>query len=121
MFETRAGEVALPIDPSLARTQAEYDSTHFYDIVAPLLGNHCPALTRPMLYRFFENEVKPRVTVETKVQKYGIFSHTKQTVDVGPLPFCGFSFSYHHFARWNGPPDAPNPTGYLGGSSIVLQ
>jgi hypothetical protein len=114
-------ETTLPFDPNLARTQAEYDRTEFYDVVGPLLGNHCSALDRLMLYRFFENEVKPRIKVETKVRKYGIFNHTTQSGQAGPVPFCGFSFTYRSWGSWNGTPDAPNPSGLLAGTAITLE
>ena len=111
----------LPADPGLSHTQAEYDSTQIYDLVALLLGNHCPALDRLTLYRFFENEVKPKIDVATRIKRYDNFSRTSQEAHVGPLPFCGVSFSYHRGAEWNGLPDAPGPRLFAAESYLELE
>jgi hypothetical protein len=101
-------EVWLPADPEVAHTPSQYDKTYVYDAVAPLLGNRCPGLDRPTLYRFFENTVKPRETSKTVVQKRGFLNHTIATNDAEKVPFCGVSFSFHRHAEWNGTPDDPN-------------
>jgi hypothetical protein len=102
-------EVWLPSDPEVAHTQSEYDKTFLYDAVTPLLGNRCPGLERMALYRFYENELKPRETSQTEVQTHGIFHHTVKTNDTGQIPFCGALFTLHRRAEWDGTPDFPSP------------
>lgn len=100
-------ELHLPLDPHAAHTPSQYDKTLLYETVSTLFGNKCPGLDRLTLYRFFENSVKPREHVETEVTKYGIFNHTKQTMDTEKIPFCGFLVSTHGRKEWDGPPDHP--------------
>jgi hypothetical protein len=100
-------ELRLPSDLHFAHTPSEYDKTWLYETVSTLFGNKCPGLDRLTLYRFFENSVKPREHVKTEVVKYGIFNHTKQTMDTEKIPLCGFFITTHERAEWEGPPDRP--------------
>jgi hypothetical protein len=100
-------ELDLPSDPELAHTASEYDSTYLYDAVSTVLGSHCPGLDRLALYRFYENNIKPREVVKTDIQKHGIFHDTKGRVDTEPLPFCGAMFSLHSRSEFSGTPDMP--------------
>lgn len=114
-------ELRLPRDPNLAHTPSEYDKTWLYEAVSTLFGNKCAGLDRLTLYRFFENSVKPREKVKTEVIKYGIFNHTKQTMDSEKIPFCGFLVSVHGRAEWEGPPDRPSKTADGAEFHIVLE
>ena len=110
-------EMALPFDPELAHTPSEYDDTLLYKVVSVVLGNHCPTLDRMALYRFWENSLKTQEVVKNDVRKYGIFNHTKQTVDTAKVPFCGALFSLHRASEWDGPADLPNRG--KGGLSLI--
>jgi hypothetical protein len=100
-------EVTLPEDPELAHTASDYDKTQLYDVVSVVLGNRCPNLDKLMLYRFYENSIKPRETPVTQTGQKSGFDDTKQTMEAGPVPFCGTSFRLHREAEWYGPPDIP--------------
>jgi hypothetical protein len=98
-------EIVLPIDPELARTEAEYDKTFLYKIVSVLLGRKCPNLDKLALYRFYENELKPYEIVETETLKSGMFTRTRIKMHTDPRPFCGVMFSLRRQEDINGTPE----------------
>ena len=101
-------DLALPGNPDVAHTAAEYDATQLYDAVSVLLGNRCPNLDKMALYRFYENSIKPKEVTKTQVTgTRGTSDYTTQTTDTGPVPFCGATFSLHRETAWYGPPEVP--------------
>jgi hypothetical protein len=101
-------ELALPINPDVAHTPTEYDNTQLYDAVSVLLGNRCPNLDRMALYRFYENDIKPKEVTKTRITgTRGTSDYTTQTTDTGAVPFCGVTFSLHRETSWYGPPEIP--------------
>jgi hypothetical protein len=111
--------VTLPQDPDLAHTPSEYDRTFLYDAVSVLFGRLCPSLDRMALYRFYENDLKPREIVKTEILKNGIFNRTRMTVDTDKVPFCGVMFSLHRQAEWDGTPDFKGRGRDRGGIAII--
>jgi hypothetical protein len=101
-------ELALPVNPDIAHTESEYDTTQLYDAVSVLLGNRCPNLDKMALYRFYENGIKPKEVTKTQITgTRGTSDYTTQTTDTGAVPFCGATFSLHSETGWYGPPDVP--------------
>jgi hypothetical protein len=114
-------EIELPWDPELAHTPSEYDKTFLFDVLVPVLGRSCPGLDRLTLYRFFENQVKPREITQQHDDKRGLFNHTVAETDTGPIPFCGTSFRFHRHTEWEGTPEIHGPRNAAGSTAIVLE
>jgi hypothetical protein len=100
--------IDLADNPDTAHTASEYDETQLYAVVSVVLGKACPSLDRLALYRFYENNIKPKKVVKYDTRKYGIFHHTKETIDTEKMPFCGAMFSLHGEYEFDGTPDMPN-------------
>jgi hypothetical protein len=101
-------ELALPVNPDIAHTESDYDTTQLYDAVSVLLGNRCPNLDKMALYRFYENGIKPKEVTKTQITgTRGTSDYTTQTTDTGAVPFCGATFSLHRETSWYGPPEIP--------------
>ena len=88
-----------------ARTEPVYDQSAFYDIVWRLVGRRCAGVTKPDLYRFFENAVKPRVTQERQDFSAGLFGMHRVISHATGVPYCGISFAYTNLLEWHGGKD----------------
>lgn len=99
-------EASLLGNPLTALTEQGFRDTGLYDVVVRSLGNRCSELSPPNLYRFFENTVKPRVTV-TQQDSGGIFSSHEQIFRAERIPYCGVSFTFFQRRTFSGPQD-PN-------------
>lgn len=90
-------EMSLPGEPSSANTEDEYAKSGLYEALVLLLGSDCPDMKRLEVYRFFQNDVKPKIVNEGRRTDYndtGIDTHYfRKAVDI---PLCGRKFSYTH-------------------------
>src|SRR5207244_11320037 len=82
-------EAILMRDLIPSTTEAAYDQSGVYEIVARILGHRCPSLTRLDLYRFIENSVKPRMTLERRYLSAGLLGRHRQPARAAALPHCG--------------------------------
>ena len=95
-------EASLMRDLIPSTTEAAYDQSGVYEIVARILGHRCPNLTRLDLYRFIENSVKPRITMERRDLSAGLLGRHRQTARAADLPYCGARFTYTTYVEWTG-------------------
>jgi hypothetical protein len=92
----------LPRDPTELHTVRQYDEAYLYDTVSTLLGRRCLSLDKLQFYQFFENQVKPRMVSETRVERPGIFSHTIVRKHSDRVPYCGAVLSFASVTEWDG-------------------
>jgi hypothetical protein len=73
-----------------ARTEQEYDQTHFYEALKIAFGNTCPMLNPNNAYRFFENTIKRQISHGKKETEWTFDSVRREGLDkaVG-IEFCG--------------------------------
>jgi hypothetical protein len=95
-------ESSLMRDLIPAATEAAYDQSGVYDMVARILGHRCPALTRLDLYRFIENAVKPRIKSERRDLSAGLLGRHRLTARAADLGYCGARFTYTTYVEWTG-------------------
>jgi hypothetical protein len=57
----RQVSATLPQDLWYAKTEADYDKSGLWPVTAHIVGLSCPDLSKISLYRFFENNVKPKI------------------------------------------------------------
>jgi hypothetical protein len=101
--DTVAGvESSLMRDLIPAKTEVAYDQSGVYDMVARILGHRCPTLTRLDLYRFIENSVKPRITMDRRDLSAGLLGRHRLTARAADLPYCGARFTYTTYVEWTG-------------------
>lgn len=83
-------EAELPVDPTRARTQDEYDATDAYETIAALTAKQCPALSREDAAKWIENTIKP------KLESYrGHARRVTAEVDLSKkTSFCGRTFQF---------------------------
>jgi hypothetical protein len=114
-------EATLLDDPTLARTEQDYDRTGLYEVVSRLLGRRCPQADRIQVYRFFENSVKPRIVTERAHGKRGIFAARNTVLSrAAKIPFCGVRFSFAKLVTWKGTADATELRKFVTVSTIRL-
>jgi hypothetical protein len=88
-------EITLPSDPGLANTEDEYAKTGIYEAMVLLLGSTCPNVTRLEAYKFFQNDVKPKIVSEgKKIEIHDTNAETSYFRKALNVPFCGRKFSY---------------------------
>ena len=95
-------EASLMRDLIPSTTEAAYDQSGVYEIVARILGHRCPNLTRLDLYRFIENSVKPRIKTERRDLSAGLLGRHRQSARAADLPYCGARFTYTTYVEWTG-------------------
>src|SRR5439155_2082396 len=95
-------EASLMRDLIPSTTEAAYDQSGVYEIVARILGHRCPSLTKLDLYRFIENSVKPRIRMERRDLSAGLLGRHRQTARAADLPYCGARFTYTTYVEWTG-------------------
>jgi hypothetical protein len=95
-------EASLLGDLIPARAAEAYDQSGLYDIVARILGRHCPGLERLALYRFIENAVKPRLKMERRDLSAGLLGRHRLTARAADVPWCGARFTYTTYVEWTG-------------------
>jgi hypothetical protein len=108
-------EAGLMRDLIPSTTETAYDQSGVYEIVARILGHRCPSLTRLDFYRFIENSVKPRMTLERRDLSAGLLGRHRQTARAADLPYCGARFTYTTYVEWTGASNMEagrNVTGY---------
>ena len=89
--------VTLPSDPESAESEEEYAKTALYEGVKLLFGSACPASDRMSVYRFFQNDVKPKVKHEGKDIEVGMTSASETYAGSAKgIPFCGRTFDYSY-------------------------
>ncbi len=97
----RDGKVAtviasLPRDPTYARTQAQYDATGVYEVVAAVTAKTCPTLGRAEVARWVENTIKPRSRLGPKTHGEGLQGRYTATDFFSPkTALCGRIFQFH--------------------------
>jgi hypothetical protein len=104
-----------------ARTEPVYDQSGFYDIVWRLLGRRCPGMTRLDLYRFFENQMKPRITEQRQDFAGGLLGMHHVVSHAAGVPYCGVTFGYTNMLEWHGSGDPRAANRVKDFSSIELQ
>lgn len=104
-----------------ARTEPVYDQSGFYDIVWRLLGRRCPGMTRLDLYRFFENQMKPRITEQRQDFAGGLLGMHRVVSHAAGVPYCGVTFGYTNMLEWHGSGDPRAANRVKDFSSIELQ
>jgi hypothetical protein len=82
--------VKLPIDPTVARTQDEYDATDAYQTISALTAKECPALSREDVAKWIENIVKPK----SKSYRGRVRRGTAQLDISKKTVFCGRTFQF---------------------------
>ena len=95
-------EASLLGDLIPASAAEAYDQSGVYDIVARVLGRHCPGLERLALYRFIENAVKPRLKTERRDLSAGLLGRHRLTAIASDVPWCGAHFTYTTYVEWTG-------------------
>jgi hypothetical protein len=81
-------------DPTTARTADEYEQTWIYEAFNILLGDVC-VHDRMTTYRFFENQLKPKLTKPTKNVDIGDISASSTYIrSANHLPFCNAAVSF---------------------------
>ncbi|MBV9861884.1 MAG: hypothetical protein JO267_07025 [Alphaproteobacteria bacterium] len=100
-------ESSLFGDPSLARTEQDYDRTGLYEALLRLRPSGCPDLDRIATYRFFENSVKPKIVSDKKLEANATAAagHNTMTSHAAGVPYCGATFSFIRLVKWEGSPD----------------
>ncbi len=87
--------LSLPSDPDSARSEEDYAKTGLYEGVMLLFGSDCPVLDRMTVYRFFQNDVKPKVERSGKDIEIGMTNATETYSGHSKgIPFCGRTFVY---------------------------
>jgi hypothetical protein len=95
-------ESSLMRDLIPAATEAAYDQSGVYDMVARILGHRCPSLTKLALYQFIENSVKPRIKSERRDLSAGLLGRHRLTARAADLAYCGARFTYTTYVEWTG-------------------
>jgi len=85
-----AVNVGLPLDPTGARTQAEYDDTDAYEAVSALTVKDCPTLSREDVAKWIENTVKPKL----KSSRGRVRRGTAEIETMKKTAFCGRTFRF---------------------------
>ena len=117
----RSTEASLLHNPITARTEAVYDSTALYPLAWRLLGRRCPSLGKLELYRFFENQVKPRIAHRRIDFSSGLSGLHRIYSYAAPVPFCGVHFSFTNRLEWRGAHDPEAAAKKTQFSSFELQ
>jgi hypothetical protein len=83
-------EAKLPVDPTGARTQDQYDATDAYETVSAMTAKDCPALSREDVAKWIENTIKPKLKSHRERVRRGTaeLDVSKKTV------FCGRTFQF---------------------------
>jgi hypothetical protein len=90
-----------------AHTEEVYDQSALFDIVSRLVGRRCPGIDRLELYRFFENSVKPRITLQQEDLSRGLHGLHRIMSHADGVPYCGgVTLAYTNLLQWRG---AANP------------
>jgi hypothetical protein len=95
-------ESSLMRDLIPAATEAAYDQSGVYDMVARILGRRCPSLTKLALYQFIENSVKPRIKTDRRDLSAGLLGRHRLTARAADLAYCGARFTYTTYVEWTG-------------------
>lgn len=93
-------KVQLVSDPSDAHTKADYDQTGLYDIVKAAGGAACSRLSRLDVYRFYENDVKPKRRDLGQFRKKGPDGFVDEDVAALNMLYCGRLMSFHSFSGY---------------------
>jgi hypothetical protein len=83
-------DVKLPIDPTGARTQDQYDATDAYETVSALTAKDCPALSREDVAKWIENTIKPKI----KSYRERVRRGTAEIENSKRTAFCGRTFQF---------------------------
>ncbi len=97
----------------LAKTQADYDQTAIYEILAPQVRARCPKLSRLELDRFIENKLK---TPARHARAIGPAKSYIRTQSSPLLPFCGLKLKFEielDRSRW------PHQNAQIGAMLII--
>ena len=100
-----AASSTLLRDPRRARTEQDYAETGLYEVTMRLAGTRCPDNTPLALYRFFENQVKPRLAVNRADIRGAYSGGHREFAAAERLPYCGIRFTYVGLRQWSGPDD----------------
>jgi hypothetical protein len=108
----------LPKDPTIARTQEEYDATALYETVAVVTAKTCPALGRVEVHRWFENVIK---LTQSAGRRENLpepdRGHATDFVSK-KLVFCGRIFEFHSVV---GVENQGFQREVFGGMTIIMQ
>ena len=80
----------LPSDPTVARTQDDYDATDAYETIAAVSAEKCPTLSRAEVAKWIENTVKPN----SKSYHERIYRGSAQAEISKKTVFCGRTFRF---------------------------
>ena len=103
-----AATATLWRDPRQARTEDDYAATGLYDIALRLAGARCPDATPLALYRFFENQVKPRIVTARDDRRGAVAGRHKELSLAERVPYCGVHLTYIGLRQWSSAADRPN-------------
>lgn len=82
-------------DPGTANTKEEYDETGLFDILAPMLPSGCAQKDRLNLYRFFNDVIKPTISLPDRETFVGIdFADDSIKYRSDRVPMCGLFIDY---------------------------
>lgn len=115
--------VSLASSPELAKTQEEYERTGLANAVFLAVGHGCEEAKDPMvIYRFFQNEVKPRLEPSGRDLDADMNeAHDLYRTSMSPIPFCGKSVSYSAVVgNTSDSITLDNPNGVMSSSSISI-
>jgi hypothetical protein len=83
-------EVEFVGDPTLARTQEEYDATDAYEAVSAITAKNCPTLSRIEVAKWIENTIKPKL----KSYRGRVRRGTAELELSKKTSFCGRTFQF---------------------------
>lgn len=87
--------MTLLADPETANMTTEYDATGLYEAFVMLLGTDCPAITKDQVYKFFQNQVKPKLVGSKDFSPSGAKGgDISSSNHASGIPFCGRKFSF---------------------------
>jgi hypothetical protein len=102
-----------------ADTETLYDRSALYEIVWRLVGRRCPGMTKPWVYQFFQNAVKPKIAHQRQDLSTGLEGLHRILSHAPPVPFCGgVSLGYSNRLQWRGS-QTPQPAAKLDQFSYI--
>jgi len=98
----KKAEAILPQSPIFALSERDYDRTGLFEAAYLILGARCADLNKLWFYRFFHNQVKPRMIQKSGAAKIipghaGTFTSYRAV----NIPFCGKRFSFFELSGYD--------------------
>jgi hypothetical protein len=87
-------DVGLPRDPALAKTDVEYRESGLYEAFGVVFGDTCASMDRMDLYRFFENNIKPKIGHDGKSVDISMDHVSEDYGSHADVTYCGTRVEY---------------------------